>query len=126
MKRLETKGEGPTKRAAHSMTKVENQLWIFGGNCDIEFFNDMYCYSIKSLTWSKIAYKNITTDTKNIPSPRAGHTMDIYEKNLVVFGGGNRTEFFEHLFFFNYETFLWELKITKVFFIISSIKGKRA
>ena len=84
-KKIEVKGELPSERAAHSMIAIGQSFWVFGGNCNFQFFNDLYKFTLKTNTWEKITYNNLKTDIQNIPIPRAGHTMEYYENFLVVF-----------------------------------------
>jgi hypothetical protein len=69
--------------------------------------------------WENISHKN-DSDDLSIPSPRAGHSLESYENTLIVFGGGNRTEFFDDLFSFDIDTSKWDIRITKVMIIKKS------
>ena len=100
------------------MIAIGQSFWVFGGNCNFQFFNDLYKFTLKTNTWEKITYNNLKTDIQNIPIPRAGHTMEYYENFLVVFGGGNQTEFFDDLFFFDITTNTWKYMDTEVIYLI--------
>lgn len=113
-RRVETKGPSPSKRAAHAVAAIGSYIWVFGGNCNFQFFNDLHKICLENDTWEKVAHENDITDNVSVPSPRAGHTMEAYENSLIVFGGGNRTEFFDDLFCFDVATSEWDIKIAKV------------
>ncbi len=111
--RLEVTGEIPNKRAAHAMAVHERAIWVFGGNCDLQFFNDMYTFDTVGRTWSRVTYTNDSGDTESVPSPRAGQSMESFEHFLAVFGGGNRAQFFGELYFFDIDSRKWEVKTPK-------------
>ena len=43
--------------------------------------NDMYYYHYKLQSWFKIEYKN------QAPTARYGHTMELFDNTLYIFGG---------------------------------------
>ena len=122
--RCETGGEAPSKRAAHSLLVHDKAIWVFGGNCDLQFYNDMYYYSLSEAVWKQVTYTNESADSNNVPSPRAGHSMESYDNFVVVFGGGNRTQFFGELYFFDVVNSKWELKIPKVLILTSTNRAE--
>lgn len=59
-------------------------MYIFGGkNEDSEKLNDLWCFNIADQTWKQITPKN----QDNIPNPRSGHSCDIFDGYLVIYGG---------------------------------------
>lgn len=57
-------------------------MYVFGGkNEDSEKLNDLWVYSIQEKKWVEIEADGDT------PYERSGHSSDVYEDFLVVFGG---------------------------------------
>jgi hypothetical protein len=74
----------PCPRAAHSAAVIGSTLFIFAGNDGKQLFNDLHCLHLPTLTWSSPQQHG------HVPSPRAGHTMNVLPgERLIVFGGGN-------------------------------------
>ena len=95
-------------------------MWVFGGNCNFQFFNDLHKICLEAKVWEKISYKNDSEDDLSMPSPRAGHSLESYENSLIAFGGGNQTEFFDDLFCFDITTSKWDIRIAKVMIVEKS------
>merc|ERR1712165_609643 len=71
---LKTRGDIPTPRDRHSLTVIDNKLFIFGGSGSSngnkgEFLNDLFMYNPKTSIWNKIHIKNNTV----LPEPRYEH-----------------------------------------------------
>ena len=74
----------PCPRAAHTAAVLGSTLFIFAGNDGKQLFNDLHCLHLPTFTWSAPQQHG------HIPSPRAGHTMNVLPgEQLIVFGGGN-------------------------------------
>ena len=75
----------PCPRAAHSAAVIGSTLFIFAGNDGKQLFNDLHCLHLPTLTWS------VPQQHGHVPSPRAGHTMNVLPgERLIVFGGRQR------------------------------------
>ena len=107
-------GDAPYPRAAHSMEYKDDYIWIFGGNNNFEFFNDIHRFNITNNTWEFVNY----TQNPNNPVPRAGHTMILFDDIFLIYGGGDSSQFFDHLYFFDLKECSFQLKHTKVLWII--------
>ncbi|KAJ6230492.1 kelch repeat domain [Anaeramoeba flamelloides] len=80
----ETYGDPPTKRSGHSASVIENQIWIFGGRSEKgNFLNDLYCFDTDTYTWYNIEMNGLK------PRPRAWHTGNFIDDQLIIFGGGS-------------------------------------
>ena len=57
-------------------------MYVFGGkNEDSEKLNDLWVYNIADKRWAEIEAEG------DIPFERSGHSADIFEDYLVIFGG---------------------------------------
>lgn len=68
--------KGPIGRYGHAACMVENRFYVFGGQADGMFMNDMWMYDIKQLsgttavhTWKQVSY------TTPPPPRRTGHVL---------------------------------------------------
>ncbi len=58
-------------------------MYIFAGKNEAsEKLNDLWVFNIADQFW-----KEIKTEQGDIPLPRSGHSSDVYDGNLVIFGG---------------------------------------
>jgi len=95
---LKTRGDIPSPRDRHSLTVIDNKLFIFGGSASIksgqqpssngggdqpkEFLNDLYMYNPKTSVWIKLETKN---DIR--PEARYEHCAAVMGNYLVVSSG---------------------------------------
>ncbi|XP_072165831.1 multiple epidermal growth factor-like domains protein 8 [Diadema setosum] len=98
---------GLSRRTGHAAVyhQETDSLWIFGGfdlNTPLE---DLLQYSFETDEWAQV-----TPNGGDRPSGRYGHTMELYDNQLVVFGGrlanGSRSN---ELWSFDLSTLTWEL-----------------
>lgn len=73
----------PSPRSGHSACIYENAMYVFGGkDDDNNKLNDLWRLDLNTYQWTEIKpvdnYK---------PLERSGHSSDIFENYLVVFGG---------------------------------------
>ncbi|KAL9648570.1 hypothetical protein ABK040_012229 [Willaertia magna] len=97
------------ERNFHSSVIYENELILFGGKSN-GYFNDMYSLNlIKKDEWKKMEYNNNKMKS-DIPTPRFGQTMCVYNDCLYLFGGfTNQSEVSNELFQFNLKKKTWKL-----------------
>ena len=80
-------------------------LYIFGGlTNDNHTLNDMWLYDLTEKKWTKVDQRG------TIPKPRAGHSMNLYEGKIFMFGGLIEvTQESSELFLFDIESYTWTL-----------------
>lgn len=85
---METFGEKPSPRERCSFNNVNDEfLVLFGGySCSKDYeaqthYNDLFTLNLSTLFWNKLSLKG------DIPDPRFGHSTNIYQRKLYLFGG---------------------------------------
>lgn len=81
-------GAAPHGRIGHSVVMIGPKVYVFGGEADGEYFNDLWCFDLSTLVskprWQQIELPKGVTDR---PSPRSAHICVAYKDQLVIFGG---------------------------------------
>ena len=73
----------PKPRAGHSAILHNNCMYVFGGKDDDNGkLNDLWKFDLAANSWT-----NIETATGTPPMARAGHTANVYEGKIFIFGG---------------------------------------
>ncbi|KAI8848448.1 hypothetical protein BC829DRAFT_215050 [Chytridium lagenaria] len=88
----------------HSMTLVNDKMWVFGG-CDGEgkCLNEVFVFDVECLCWAK----KRTSGTP--PMPRKSHTATLVGRRLYVFGGCDQNgNLLNDLHCLHTETLHWE------------------
>ena len=72
----------PAPREGHAATLVNDVMYIFGGRTDEGIdLGDLAAFRISSRRW--YSFQNMGP----APSPRSGHSLTAYGKNIIVMGG---------------------------------------
>ncbi|CAF1485120.1 unnamed protein product [Adineta steineri] len=76
--------EIPSPRSSHTLTAIENYLYVFGGEHEprIPIDNDVWQFNIADNHW-----KRLLVTRGDRPEPRCGHTAAAVEHKLYIFGG---------------------------------------
>ncbi|CZS91855.1 related to cell polarity protein tea1p [Rhynchosporium agropyri] len=77
-------GQIPPARTNHSIVTYNEKLYLFGGTNGFQWFNDVWCYDPVPNTWEALDCIGY------IPAPREGHAAAIVDDVMYIFGG--RTE----------------------------------
>ncbi|CAG9335373.1 unnamed protein product [Blepharisma stoltei] len=81
-----TEGFIPDARVGSTLTMVNNNLYLFGGQSG-ERLNDIKMLNYRNGHWEGVNHRNQDT-AQEIPDPRVGHTAVGFRNSLVVYGGG--------------------------------------
>eukprot|EP00916_Digyalum_oweni_P024238 GHVL01040070.1.p1 GENE.GHVL01040070.1~~GHVL01040070.1.p1 ORF type:complete len:571 (+),score=143.38 GHVL01040070.1:79-1791(+) len=77
----------PTPRSGHRMAVWKNYLILFGGFHESvkenRRYNDLYFLNLQTLIWHKAVYP----PRADVPCPRSGHQITVFENNLFIYGG---------------------------------------
>ncbi|KAH6677672.1 hypothetical protein B0J14DRAFT_348599 [Halenospora varia] len=77
-------GQTPPARTNHSVVTYNEKLYLFGGTNGFQWFNDVWCYDPTANAWTSLDCIGY------IPAPREGHAAAIVDDVMYIFGG--RTE----------------------------------
>ncbi|XP_042517734.1 acyl-CoA-binding domain-containing protein 4-like [Macadamia integrifolia] len=84
-------GQRPKARYEHAAAVVQDKMYIFGGNHNGRYLNDLQVLDLRSLTWSRVEAK-AGTESLESPSPVrmapcAGHSLITWENKLISIAG---------------------------------------
>lgn len=104
---------GPVSRYGHAVTMVGSKFFIFGGQVDGEFLNDMWAFDLNSLksrpTWE--SYEPASGNDK--PPRRTGHASVTHGDRIIIFGGTDGRYHYNDTWMFDVTTRKWtELQCT--------------
>jgi len=103
-------GELPPERVGHTVTRVGNKVFLFGGRDphSTTTFNDFFFLDLDLMVWTQIE----PPETQIPPSPRYDHTCTYIHKRLFFIGGIDSTvlpmQYRSHVGVFNLELWEWE------------------
>ncbi|KAF9097525.1 Negative regulator of mitotic exit [Mortierella sp. AD031] len=80
---IEAQTESPPARSGHSAAVYDFKIYIFGGADADYFYNDIWCFDTRALTWTPIPASGY------LPTGRHGHACTIVDGVLYVFGGSS-------------------------------------
>lgn len=73
----------PSGRQFHSAVLHDDWMYIFGGNSN-GYYNDLHRFHLDLLKWEEVLPRS---DPSQAPTPRAGHSTVIYDRQMYLFGG---------------------------------------
>lgn len=79
-------GSRPSGRYGHTISTVGSTLYVFGGQLDDFFFDDLVAYDLSTLQSPNSKWVFIKPNSPS-PPPRTNHTMVTFEDKLYLFGG---------------------------------------
>ncbi|KAF9206025.1 Negative regulator of mitotic exit, partial [Haplosporangium sp. Z 27] len=79
--KLEPQTESPPARSGHCAGTHDGKIYIFGG-ADVDYFyNDIWCFDPRALTWTPIPASGY------LPTGRHGHSCTVVDGIMFIFGG---------------------------------------
>ncbi|KAI0275149.1 hypothetical protein BC834DRAFT_965581 [Gloeopeniophorella convolvens] len=111
--RVAVAGPGPVGRYGHAVTMVGSKFFVFGGQVDGEFLNDMWAFDLNSLkakpVWEQ--YEPLPGNEK--PPKRTGHASVTHGDKIIIFGGTDGRYHYNDTWLFDTSTRKWtELQCT--------------
>ncbi|KAK9475186.1 uncharacterized protein V1510DRAFT_405747 [Dipodascopsis tothii] len=87
--RINVLGQRPSGRFGHSMNTIGSRVYVFGGEVDGYFFNDVLCFDMKAIQTGNPRWHIIPTSDDVAPPPRKNHSMVTFQEKLYLgsFGG---------------------------------------
>ncbi|GFE54528.1 kelch repeat domain containing protein protein, putative [Babesia ovis] len=95
-------GKVPSKRACHTLTRVDDRFYSFGGYDGSQCFNDLECFDPITATWTRLSKPN-----GKKPQPRNAHVMVTDGKLLYMNGGHSGRTHFDDIYTYNIATHTW-------------------
>ncbi|MCL7028603.1 hypothetical protein MKW94_020059 [Papaver nudicaule] len=84
-------GQRPKARYEHGAAVVQDKMYIFGGNHNGRYLNDIQVLDLRSLAWSKVEVKSGTEPLESSSptplAPCAGHSLIPWENKLLSVAG---------------------------------------
>ncbi|KAF2969005.1 hypothetical protein GQX73_g4572 [Xylaria multiplex] len=107
-------GIRPSGRYGHSLNIVGSKIYIFGGQVEGYFMNDLSAFDLNQLQmpnnqW-EILIKNSengVTSTGKVPPARTNHSMITYNDKMYLFGGTNGFQWFNDVWCYDPPTNKW-------------------
>ncbi|XP_076900743.1 acyl-CoA-binding domain-containing protein 4-like [Bidens hawaiensis] len=81
-------GTHPKPRYEHAAAVVDDKMYIFGGNHNGRYLNDLQTLDLRNWTWSKVEVKASSEDSVRV-TPCAGHTLIPWEGNKLISVAGH-------------------------------------
>ncbi|QSS63464.1 hypothetical protein I7I51_00522 [Histoplasma capsulatum] len=77
-------GKIPPARTNHTIVSFNDKLYLFGGTNGLQWFNDVWCYDPRTNLWAQLDYVGF------VPAAREGHAAALINDVMYIFSG--RTE----------------------------------
>ncbi|TFK86157.1 galactose oxidase [Polyporus arcularius HHB13444] len=124
--RVSVDGPAPAGRIGHSVVMIGPRIYIFGGEANGEYFNDVWCFDLSTLV-SKPAWEQIELPKGCVvkPSKRSGHTCVPWKEHLLVFGGTDGKYHYNDTWAFDTATKTWS-EVSSTGYIPSPREGHAA
>lgn len=113
----------PKGRYGHAVAMHDSSFYVFGGQVDGSFMNDMWLFDLNSCEYTALSHSLIRTKSPSVvvhepqwqqvipvnkpPPARTGHVMIIHENKLLIFGGTDGAFHYNDTWSFDLETRAW-------------------
>ncbi|KAF3917267.1 hypothetical protein AA313_de0203557 [Arthrobotrys entomopaga] len=85
-------GEKPSGRYGHTLNILGSKLYVFGGQAEGNFFNDLMAFDLNTLQSNSSRWELLVPNSDgspDIPAKRTNHTVVSFGDKLYLFGGTN-------------------------------------
>ena len=100
--KLYTTGPKPGVRSGHTAVVHQNKMYVFGGQSDQGYYNDLFALDLGNYHWEKVK------SVGKLPEPRAGHVAVIHGDRIFITCGASSTAVYSDLFSYNFEFKRWQ------------------
>ncbi|EAW11530.1 putative cell polarity protein (Tea1) [Aspergillus clavatus NRRL 1] len=104
----------PAGRYGHTLNILGSKLYVFGGQVEGYFFNDLIAFDLNQLQNPVNKWEFLIRNSHEggpspgqIPPARTNHTMISYNDKLYLFGGTNGLQWFNDVWSYDPRTNLW-------------------
>ncbi|GJE87566.1 hypothetical protein PsYK624_036490 [Phanerochaete sordida] len=123
--RVSVYGPGPVGRYGHAVTMVGSKFYMFGGQVDGEFLNDLWAFDLNSLRTKAMWEPVEPAEGSPKPAHRTGHICVSYGEKIILFGGTDCQYHYNDTWIFDTNTRMWS-ELTCIGFIPSPREGHAA
>ncbi|KAI1335334.1 hypothetical protein F5Y15DRAFT_428353 [Xylariaceae sp. FL0016] len=109
-------GPRPSGRYGHSLNIIGSKIYIFGGQVEGYFMNDLAAFDLNMLQAPNNRWEILTENTDasklpkgKVPPARTNHSMITYNDKMYLFGGTNGYQWFNDVWCFDPTTNKWTL-----------------
>ncbi|TQV93112.1 cell polarity protein (Tea1) [Cordyceps javanica] len=102
-------GPRPSGRYGHSLNILGSKIYIFGGQVEGYFMNDLSAFDLNQLQMANNRWEILLqSDTSpSIPAARTNHTVITYNDKMYLFGGTNGFEWFNDVWCYDPQVNKW-------------------
>ncbi|KAK3812816.1 MAG: hypothetical protein J3Q66DRAFT_346689 [Benniella sp.] len=105
--RPEIEGLLPPPRHSHSACVIGTTMFIFGGQLNGYYLNDIFAFDMKSLNTSNPKWSRLEPASE-FPPARAGHCAAAYDGKVYIFGGADEQFFYNDIWSYDPQSNKWE------------------
>ncbi|CAO3563734.1 unnamed protein product [Mortierella alpina] len=98
-------GPLPTPRHSHTGCNVGTTMYIFGGQIDDHYMDDINAFDMKTITQSP-KWEKLEPQTESPPA-RSGHCASVHEGRIYIFGGADAEYFYNDIWCFDPRALTW-------------------
>ncbi|RFU27165.1 hypothetical protein B7463_g9168, partial [Scytalidium lignicola] len=109
-------GPRPAGRYGHSLNILGSKIYVFGGQVEGYFMNDLVAFDLNQLQVPSNRWEILLRSTEEggppigqIPPPRTNHTIVTYNEKLYLFGGTNGYHWFNDVWCYDPVPNAWTL-----------------
>ncbi|KAK3372026.1 hypothetical protein B0H63DRAFT_453400 [Podospora didyma] len=107
-------GPRPAGRYGHSLNILGSKIYIFGGQVEGYFMNDLAAFDLNQLSmpnnrWEMLIQSSDSGGTQlgKIPPARTNHSIVTFNDKMYLFGGTNGFQWFNDVWCYDPQTNLW-------------------
>ncbi|KAA1468076.1 hypothetical protein DENSPDRAFT_770400 [Dentipellis sp. KUC8613] len=105
--RVNVTGPGPVGRYGHAVCMIGSKFFVFGGQVDGEFLQDLWAFDLNSLK-SKASWELFEPAPDSArPSRRTGHVCIAHGDRIIIFGGTDGQYHYNDTWVFDIPTRRW-------------------
>ncbi|KAF3219062.1 Negative regulator of mitotic exit [Orbilia oligospora] len=108
--RAQPNGDKPSGRYGHTLNILGSKLYVFGGQAEGSFFNDLMAFDLNTLQSNASRWEMLVPNadgSPDIPAKRTNHTVVSFGDKLYLFGGTNGLIWFNDVWAFDPRANSW-------------------